>query len=229
MIQHPAFTVEPWSLRETALHVDVLAQTESVSASPRCSRHRWSPNNMAPSNAGGVGASHPTERVAVAAGMDHLVDGPDVHVTSEAHADAARVTVTASLTPGDRLQVTQQVAFGWSAIRSLPAMRDQVAAAIEAADQTTWDGLLSEQRVYLDDFWARADVEVDGDAEIQQAVRFALFQVLQTGGRAEGRTIGNRRVAHRARMQRFCGAESGDHTRCCLVSHLRAVSAMGWS
>lgn len=32
MIQHPAFTAEPWSVRETALHPDVLAQSESVFA-----------------------------------------------------------------------------------------------------------------------------------------------------------------------------------------------------
>jgi alpha,alpha-trehalose phosphorylase len=32
MIQHPAFSVEPWAVRETALHLDVLAQTESVFA-----------------------------------------------------------------------------------------------------------------------------------------------------------------------------------------------------
>src|SRR5262245_61861250 len=30
MIQHPAFRVEPWSLHETALSLDVLAQTESL-------------------------------------------------------------------------------------------------------------------------------------------------------------------------------------------------------
>ena len=35
----------------------------------------------------------------------------------------------------------------------------------------------------------RADVEVDGDPELQQAVRFALFQVLQAGARAEQRAI----------------------------------------
>src|SRR5438128_6111100 len=32
MITHPAFAVEPWSLRETSLDLDVLAQTESVFA-----------------------------------------------------------------------------------------------------------------------------------------------------------------------------------------------------
>ena len=32
MIQHPAFRVEPWLIRETELDLDRLAQTESVFA-----------------------------------------------------------------------------------------------------------------------------------------------------------------------------------------------------
>ena len=56
-------------------------------------------------------------------------------------------------------------------------------------DTRGWDGLLAEQRAYLDDFWERADVELDGDAELQQAVRFALFHMLQAGARAEQRAI----------------------------------------
>ncbi len=32
-------------------------------------------------------------------------------------------------------------------------------------------------------------MQLDGDPEIQQAVRFALFHVLQAGARAEGRAI----------------------------------------
>ena len=32
MITHPAFVVEPWSVRETELDLDVLAQSESVFA-----------------------------------------------------------------------------------------------------------------------------------------------------------------------------------------------------
>ncbi len=50
-------------------------------------------------------------------------------------------------------------------------------------------GLLAEQREYLDKFWERADVEVEGDAELQQAVRFALFHTLQAGARGEQRAI----------------------------------------
>ena len=61
--------------------------------------------------------------------------------------------------------------------------------ALALGRPTGWDGLLAEQRGYLDDFWAGADVVVDGDAEIQQAVRFGLFHILQAAARAEHRPI----------------------------------------
>ena len=81
------------------------------------------------------------------------------------------------------------LAYGWSSQRSLPALRDQVVAALAAARLTGWDGLLAAQRAYLDEFWTGADVELDGDPELQQAVRFALFHTLQAGARAEQRAI----------------------------------------
>jgi alpha,alpha-trehalose phosphorylase len=71
----------------------------------------------------------------------------------------------------------------------VPAVRDQVEAALAAARRSGWVGLLAAQRAYLDDFWDRADVELEGDDELQQAVRFALFHTLQAGARAEGRAI----------------------------------------
>ncbi|MEU0676496.1 glycosyl hydrolase family 65 protein [Streptomyces sp. NPDC006172] len=127
-------------------------------------------------------------RVAVAA--DHEISGPERTTTSaESNVDVARLTVTSVLEPGETLRVEKLVAHGWSGARSRPAMSDQVEAALAAAGHSGWQGLLDEQRAYLDDFWARADVEVDGDEKIQQAVRFALFHVLQAGARAEGRAI----------------------------------------
>jgi alpha,alpha-trehalose phosphorylase len=134
---------------------------------------------------------HRTEKSGLRVGtaMDHLVEGPKVHVESQAFADGGLVTATAVVRPGQRLRLTKFVAYGWSGARSLPAVRDQVWAALSAARQTGWDGLLAEQREYLDDFWHRADVEIDGDAEVQQAVRFGLFHVLQAGARGENRPI----------------------------------------
>jgi len=126
----------------------------------------------------------------VAVVMDHAVDGPPgTLVQSESFPHLARTMVSTSLEPGQRLQLIKVVAYGWSGSRSMPAVRDQADAALAGAMQTGWDGLLAEQRSYLDKFWACADVELDGDSTIQQAVRFGLFHILQAGARAEGRAI----------------------------------------
>src|SRR5207248_525651 len=73
--------------------------------------------------------------------------------------------------------------------RTVPAVHDQVAAAVAGAVHTGWEGLLAEQRSYLDRFWGHADIELDGDPELQQAVRFALFHTIQAGARGEQRLI----------------------------------------
>jgi alpha,alpha-trehalose phosphorylase len=126
----------------------------------------------------------------MAAAMDHLIDGPPgVLVESRVFADGGLVTAATTLEPGQKLRVVKFVAYGSSGERSLTAVRDQAWAALTAARRTGWDGLVAEQRAYLDDFWDRADVEIDGDTEMQQAVRFALFHVLQAGARAYTKAI----------------------------------------
>jgi trehalose/maltose hydrolase-like predicted phosphorylase len=97
--------------------------------------------------------------------------------------------VVAQLRPGERLKIVKLLAYGWSSLRSRQSLRDQVAAALSSARYSGFDGLMQEQREYLDEFWESADVEVEGDADIQQAVRFGLFHVLQAGARAERRCI----------------------------------------
>jgi alpha,alpha-trehalose phosphorylase len=132
-----------------------------------------------------------TSELRMAAGMDHVVEGPPDTETGAAESgeDLGRVTITANVQPGQRLRMVKFIAYGWSSRRSSAALRDQVAGALAEVQQTGWDGLLAGQRAYLDDFWARADVELEGDGELQQAVRFALFHTLQAGARGERRAI----------------------------------------
>jgi alpha,alpha-trehalose phosphorylase len=127
----------------------------------------------------------------VAAAMDHIVHCPATadYDDVEAWDDLARLTIATTLEAGQRLCVVKFLAYGWSSDRSIPAVRDQVGAALAEARHTGWDGLVAEQRAYLDEFWAGADVELEGDAELQQAVRFALFHTLQAGARVDGRAI----------------------------------------
>ncbi|MGH3416139.1 MAG: glycoside hydrolase family 65 protein, partial [Actinocrinis sp.] len=131
-----------------------------------------------------------SSKLRVAAAMDHTVECHESTQTRSVHSeDLGRFTVSALLRPGHVLRIVKFVAYGWSATRSLPAVRDQVDAALSAVRQTGWEGLLAEQRACLDEFWARADVEIEGDPQIQQAVRFALFHLFQAGQRAEQRAI----------------------------------------
>jgi alpha,alpha-trehalose phosphorylase len=126
----------------------------------------------------------------VAAVMDHRVDGPaDTQSAIRSEPDLARVTITATAVPGRPLRVTKFLAYGWSGERTVPALRAQVDAALAGAVHTGWEGLLQQQRAFLDAFWEDADIEIDGDAELQQAVRFALFHTLQAGARGERRLI----------------------------------------
>ncbi len=126
----------------------------------------------------------------MASAMDHVIEGPPgTDVDSESFEDVARVTITADLEPGHPLRIVKFLAYGWSAQRSVAAMRDQVSAALQGARHTGWEGLLSQQQGYLDEFWDRADVEIEGDSELQQAVRFAMFHTLQAGARGEQRAI----------------------------------------
>ena len=127
----------------------------------------------------------------IAAAMDHvIVEAPDQRgVSATIDADVGRVTIACELPAGDRLRIVKLVAYGWSAERTLPALVDQVEAALRGALHTGWDGLVSGQREWLDDFWEGADVELDGNERIQQALRFGIFHGMQAAARAERRAI----------------------------------------
>jgi len=126
----------------------------------------------------------------MAAGMDHVWEGPEsTQTNTECETDLARVTFSTELEPGQPLRVVKLLAYGWSSQRPLSALRDQVDAALASAKRAGWDGLRKGQRDYLDSVWKRADIELEGDPALQQAVRFALFHVIQAGARAERRAI----------------------------------------
>ena len=126
----------------------------------------------------------------VAAGMDHVVEGPEGTVTSsENQPNLGRLTVSTELQVGEKLRIIKFLGYSWSSQRSAPSLRDQVDMALASAVRTGWEGLVKDQREFLADVWDRADIQLDGDAALQQAVRFALFHVVQAGARAELRAI----------------------------------------
>ncbi|GAB7039261.1 MULTISPECIES: glycoside hydrolase family 65 protein [Catenuloplanes] len=115
---------------------------------------------------------HHTRRskITVAVAATHV--GADGTATSEP--DLLRWTAEGH----GELRFDKIVAYRWG------GDEDVRAAALQerdAAAEAGFDVLADEQCRHLEAFWADADVEIDGDPEVQQAVRFGLFHVLQAG------------------------------------------------
>ncbi len=54
---------------------------------------------------------------------------------------------------------------------------------LSKAENLSFDFLKEKQRQFLDAFWEKTDVEINGDESAQQGLRFNLFHVLQATGR----------------------------------------------
>jgi alpha,alpha-trehalose phosphorylase len=131
-----------------------------------------------------------SSQIHFAAGMEHTIESVGEPSTlTQSEPDLGRVTISVALTPGRPLLLTKLLAYHWSAHESVDWLRDQVDASLESAVAQGFDELAERQKAYLDDYWQGADIEVEGDPELQQALRFAQFHLLQASARAETRAI----------------------------------------
>jgi alpha,alpha-trehalose phosphorylase len=117
------------------------------------------------------------------AAMAHVINGPPD--------TDARTTSTGERRPClDHGHRQTRAAASPREVRSLRLVRPSLAPGDPRSGRgspprgphTGWEGLALQQRAYLDDFWEGADIEWEGDPELQQAVRSALFHVLQARG-----------------------------------------------
>ncbi|MFF5172592.1 glycoside hydrolase family 65 protein [Micromonospora sp. NPDC000089] len=137
---------------------------------------------------------HRTERSGqrVAVAVEHHVEAPDdLSIAADRTDDRLRTTVEGRLRPGERLRVTKFAAYEYGPVddTSPDELADLVADAAADARQRGFDALVAAQRESLDALWRTADVELDGDPELQRAVRFAVFHLLQAGRPDGARTI----------------------------------------
>jgi alpha,alpha-trehalose phosphorylase len=56
-----------------------------------------------------------------------------------------------------------------------------------AAKDAGYEKLKEEQEDFLKNFWYRTDIQIEGDNDLQQGIRFNMFQLLQSAGR-DGKT-----------------------------------------
>ncbi|WP_409332564.1 glycoside hydrolase family 65 protein [Trujillonella humicola] len=126
--------------------------------------------------------------ITVAAAVDHVVDAGRVDTTADD--EHVVTTVAAHLRAGETLAVVKVAGYGWSYDAGSDSVLGEASAAVASALDLGWEGLLTAQRAVLDELWATADVEVDGDPELQQALRYAVFQLCCSAAGISGAPVG---------------------------------------
>lgn len=126
--------------------------------------------------------------------IDHRIE-THCAVSWQTHSteDAGQAVVTIDAQPGQPITLMKYMAYHTS--RTAPP--EEMCARVERTlDRGVADGfteLLREQERYMEDFWQRSDVQITVDSttakrsttEVQQAIRFNLFHVLQASARAD--------------------------------------------
>jgi alpha,alpha-trehalose phosphorylase len=142
----------------------------------------------------GYRAAHSGLGLAVAVDHELFTDNP-VAVETRLNADLGRRTYRVDAAAGEPIRVVKWAAYHDGAAEVEVA--DLVGLArlsLDDAQEAGREALEVEQRDWLAAYWANADVQLDGQPALQQAVRWCLFELAQAAGRADGGGIGAKGV-----------------------------------
>ncbi|HEY0217003.1 MAG TPA: glycosyl hydrolase family 65 protein, partial [Cellulomonas sp.] len=126
----------------------------------------------------------------LAVAADHTIETDNAYEElSLVEEDLGKHVYRVDAKQGRPLTITKVVTYHTS--RGIPARElvDRCRRTLDRVQQTGVAAQYADQRTWLDDFWARSDVELPGQPDLQQAVRWNLFQIAQATARAEGNGI----------------------------------------
>jgi alpha,alpha-trehalose phosphorylase len=129
-------------------------------------------------------------------GFEHIIETACDHdLSTQVDDDRARMVLSVEGRPGEPIRLVKLISVHSSARTSTEELCERTHRTLTRVQGHGFDVLAREQRAYLDDYWARADVEVEGQqngderlspAAVQQAIRFNLFSLLQATARTDG-------------------------------------------
>jgi len=135
----------------------------------------------------------PRSGMRVACGVDHMVDTRcRWEERSECSEDAARLVLTVDGRPGETVRLVKLMTYHTSRSAPVEDLCERAARTLDRAREDGFGALEKSQRSFLDAFWHRADIEVQGDVAVQQVLRWNIFQLMQASARAESAGIGAR-------------------------------------
>lgn len=134
-----------------------------------------------------LGYQTANSKMTLATAMEHTVDfDGEYDVVTEVEDDYAKQVFRARAEPGQTFTLTKVVSYHTT--KAVPP-RELADRCVRTLDRVRREGVavqFEDQRAWLADFWDRSDVEVEGHDDIQQAVRWNLFQLAQASARGDG-------------------------------------------
>jgi alpha,alpha-trehalose phosphorylase len=108
--------------------------------------------------------------------------------------DLAKTVFTVRAQPGETFRIVKLVTYHTS--RSVPPqeLADRCGRTLDRAREDGEEGVLADQRAWLDAFWERSDVELRGDEQAQQAIRWNLYQIAQATARTQEQGVAAKAV-----------------------------------
>ncbi|HSK23877.1 MAG TPA: glycosyl hydrolase family 65 protein [Egicoccus sp.] len=125
-------------------------------------------------------------RMTLGVGVDHVVETDNTwDATATWSEDLSKIVFRIDAKAGVKFRVIKYFTYHMS--RSVPPRElvDRSRRTLDRAVHEGYDHLRETQRAYLEDFWYRADVQVEGPRRVQQAIRWNIFQLEQASARAE--------------------------------------------
>ena len=122
----------------------------------------------------------------IAVAADHRLETEDEHeeLISE-HEDLTKLVVRVEAREGNTMLLEKTVSYHTSRGVPVRELADRCDRTLDRAKRHGVEYYHEQQRQWFDQFWQHADVEVEGDEALQQAIRFNLFTLAQATARAD--------------------------------------------
>lgn len=137
--------------------------------------------------------------MSMACGVEHVFETECEYETQvDCGDDSAETIYTIDAEEGKPIQLVKFMSYHSSRRPQVQEMCTRSGRTLDRAVKMGFENLLVSQREFMDEFWRRSDVAIEEDpqqvppakkGELQQALRWNLFQILQASGRAEGTSI----------------------------------------
>ncbi|HMP02435.1 MAG TPA: glycosyl hydrolase family 65 protein, partial [Gemmatales bacterium] len=125
--------------------------------------------------------------MALACGVDHVIDTDcPVSAKSSCTDGTGQVVFQIDAEPEKPVTLVKFITYHSSRTDKAEELRIRAERTLDRVVLHGFELLAADQRAYLDEFWARSDVQVEGaHPRAQQCLRWNLFQLIQAVGRAD--------------------------------------------